>query len=145
MSTVENPIGKNLLTLDLVKRNLNIVESDQHDSKLQELIFDAAQELNERLRPYAADVPLTTGTAVYVQAQKAAVYHVRWQWFEHMSQLAKASYNMEIYEKKMATLIKGIVAEKPDRTKALFVPAKDPGEPIFQPVFKDEWITRVFN
>ena len=142
-ATIIDPIGKNLLALDYAKRNLNI-ESDLHDSKIQELLFDAAQELNEMLRPYAAEVPILTGTPVYVQAQKAAMYHVRWQWFEHLSQLAKAAYNMEIFEKKMASLIKSIIAEKPDRRKVTFIPAKDPRDTIFQPFNKDEYIAKVF-
>lgn len=144
MSSVTNPIGRNLFSLEYAKRNLNI-ESDLQDSKIQELIFEVAQEINERLRPYAEDVPLGTGTPVFVQAQKTGVYYLRHLWFESLSQLAKAKYNMEIYEQKMAILIKAIISEKTDRTKAVFIPATDPRDVIFQPANKDEWITKVFN
>ena len=144
MSTVVDPIGKNLFSLDYAKRNL-YVENDSYDSKIQELIFDVAQEINERLRPYAEGVPLAPGSSVYVQAQKTGVYYMRQLWFESLSQLSKAKYNMELYEKKMEILIRAIISEKTDRTQSVFIPADDPRDVIFQPMNVDEWITKEFN
>lgn len=142
-SVTSNPVGKILVSLDYAKRNLNI-ESELHDTKIQELIFDMAQELNERLRPYASEVPIAPGSAVYVQAQKTGVYYLRWMWFESQHQLAKAKYNMEIYERKMESLIKAIISEKTERTKTVVVTGKNPRDQTFQPFNKEEYITRVF-
>ena len=78
------------------------------------------------------------------RSSKVATYYARGKWYEHIFQLEKAEYNDKKYEEKSELLIKAIIAEKPNRTQTVFIPASDPLDTVYQPANVDEYLTRRF-
>ncbi len=97
-----------------------------------------------KLKPFAEDVPLETGSNYYVQAQKCAAAYGRMEWWEYQYQHEKYNATSEIYEKKIESLVSALKAQRTDKTEVVFVTDDDALEQTYQPANIDEYLTRVF-
>ena len=97
------------------------------------------------LKPLLGEAPIDTGSDIFIQAKSAALFSFKSYWYERSGQLDRARYNMDIYEKKLSKLRKAVIADKPDRTRAVFIGGRSPTEPLFQPYDKEQYITREFT
>lgn len=133
------------IDINYLKTSLRI-KDDVHidDAKLAEIITNANQEIDMKLKPYADDIPLETGSNFYVQAQKCAAAYARMEWWEYQYQNEKYVASSEIYEKKIKSLTEALEAARTDRTEVLFITDSASLDPTFQPANIDEYLTRVF-
>ena len=133
-----------ILDLTFLKKSLGITD-DKYNSKLTEIVIDANEEIETALRPYVTDIPLVPKSRNWRRARTVANYHARAAWFEHIFQTDKAEYNDKKHEEKLEVLLMALKAEKPDRTKTVFIPARDPLDVLHQPANTDEYILREFG
>ena len=101
--------------LEEVKQFLKIENNNEDDRLLEDLILDANQEIEIRLKPYADSFPLTE--QFFSQATKAGMYHVNSCYREHAHNGEAADRLMKKFEKKMVTLIDALKAEYVPRTR----------------------------
>ena len=133
------------ITLGYLKQTLGIdADNEVNDKKLLDVVFIANQEIDTRIKPLLGVAPIPAGTETYIQAQKTAGLYAKSVWYEHMSDLERSKHNDEKFEKKLEALLVSIRADNPERTRAVFIRARDPTSPIFQPANVDEYITREF-
>ena len=147
MSTLpsRNLPSKNFINLSYLKITLGIDSAQtNNDTRLQDIVTMANEEMDARLRPYLGESELVVGTEDFVKAQKVAATHARSLWYEFTGQLDRAKHNDTVYEEKLDALQKSITADKPDRRLVTFIEGKDNLEHIYQPFNLQEYITREF-
>ena len=130
------------LSLDKLKVSLDI-NSTQHDSKLSDILADAEQEVETRIKPYL-DVPLTENDETFIQASKCVLFFAKSHWYEFTFQLEKAKYNIERYDAKIENLVMSIKSDKPERTKAILVAGPDSLDRTYSTYEIDNYLTREF-
>ena len=133
------------LTLAVLKNSLDIDPgNDSHDNKLQDIIYDANEEIDARLRPYAEGVPLEPGSSLFVQAVKCAATYARMMWYEYNFHAQQFKTLSEIFDSKIESLIKTAISERTDRTALVFIAPQDRTDRTYQPFNLDEYLTREF-
>ena len=144
MSISQTDLFSEVLRIDYLKSLIGITD-DVEDEVLTQLAQSAQTEIGARLRPYVDDVPIAAESDEFHQAKTCAARYAMGMYYERFELLDKARYNFEIYEKKMIALISSIKAQKPDRTRAVFIPGKNPLDRTYQHANIDEYIVKEFD
>ena len=116
----------------------------KHDDILIDIIESAHIEVDSRLKKYVGTPPMDAGSDIFVQAKKASLRYARSLFYERIGQLERSKHSDEMYETKMTAIIESIIADKPDRTKAVFISDASPLEKLYQPSQIDEFFVREF-
>ena len=133
------------IDLSQLKKSLFIsAENTDSDDKLLDILFTAELELDTALRPYVT-VPLDTEAVTFAQAQKCVLLYARQMWMEHIEQLDKARYSLEVYEKKMENLLKAVQSSKPERRQVQYITGDDPLERTYSTSEVDQYLAREFT
>ena len=145
MSTQVKDKHTSYFTIEELKLSLQLqFENTKHDNTLIDIIESAHIEVDSRLKKYIGPPPMTTGTDVFVQAKKASLRYARSLFYERIGQLERSKHSDEMYETKITAIIESIIADKPDRTKAVFISDASPLEKLYQPSQIDEFFVREF-
>lgn len=131
------------LKLEFLKNSLSITTTN-NDSKLLEILQDSNNEVDKILTPYAAIVPIDTGTDIFTYGTTLATIYARSRWLRDTGQLDRAKSSEEEYERKKESVIKVLQADRTTRTETVFIPGRNPTDTLYQPFETDEYITKIF-
>ena len=119
MSVDEIPVGQYVKWQE-VKDALDFPD-DTNEEEMTTILKDANQDIETKLRPYAATLPIEDGTPEFKAAARAGVIYVNARWKEKKLNFELANQLDKRYEKKMADLIQVFKTKPTVRTKALVV------------------------
>lgn len=145
-SPTESPdVITQFITVTDLKQALAISRDTTVNSMiLHDVVTASNQEMDTQLKPYIGNAPFPPGNTLYAQARSVTLRYAISIWYERFGQLDRAKYALDIYEKRLAALIKAVIADKPDRSTTVFIPGRDPTSIVFQPSRVGEYIDRQF-
>lgn len=94
---------------------------DVDDEELTTLVKDANQDIEIKLTPYAATLPLADGTPNFKAAGRAGLIYVNARWKEKKHNFELAITLDKRYEQKMKDLQQALKTEPTIRTQSLIV------------------------
>lgn len=102
---------------------------DVNIEEILTIVKDANQDIETKLRPYAATLPLADGTPNFKAAARAGLIYVQARWKEKKHNFELAEKLDKRYENKMIDVIKAVRAEPlaNPRTQSVLI-ATDPRE-----------------
>ena len=103
-----------------VKDALDIPDNVENEEILT-LVKDANHDIEVKLRPYAAALPLTDGTPEFKAASRAGVIYCSARWKEKKHNFELSAQLDKRYEAKMRDLVNFLQSIPTDRTKAVIV------------------------
>lgn len=123
--SVEIPVGQ-YVKLQEVKDG-NDFPDDLDDEELLVMIKEANQDIETKLKPVAASLPLADGTPNFKACSRAGLIYVRSLWKEKKHNFELSDKLESRYNKKMVDIIKAVKAEPiaNPRTQTLLV-SRDP-------------------
>lgn len=108
-------------------------------------MFDANEHVTLLMRPYAADSPPLPGTDNFRRAQKCAMHWLRSTWFARLFLRDMSEREGSIFGEQWEALRAALVAEKPERTRAVFVTDDDElRRQPYQTAQLDDYLIREF-
>lgn len=136
MSDVITPFVRH----SLLRASIDIGDETRYDHKLREIIAEANQDIDARIKPYTAETPLDPGGVIHGQLAKAGLHNARRLWFNHIRQHQLEEAERVQYEAKMEVLIASLIADRGTRQKAVLAVADPAGRRLFLPAQKDTFI-----
>lgn len=132
---------------DGLKAALGIPAEDRdHDTQFTDIVLAANHEMDARLKPLLGNAPLEPDGDIFAQASRTAIRYAQSLWYERLGLLDRAKHSDEIYEKRMGALREAITASKPERTRTLFIRARDANDDrIYLPSETDSYLSRSFR
>ena len=107
----------NYISLNKAKTLLKLSENTDYDDVLLGIIFDANQEIDNVLLPFADKIPIPEGDELFSKGDKLVLSYVRVLWATQQFQLDLKKEYQEIYNEKRKTLIETLKANRTNRTK----------------------------
>lgn len=117
--SAEAVIGQ-YVKLQEVKDQLDFPD-DVDDAELIMMVKEANQDIEVKLRPYAATLPLADGTPNFKAASRAGVIYVNARWKEKKHNFELSTKLDTRYEKKMKDIQQALKTEPTVRTQSLIV------------------------
>lgn len=134
--------------IDALKQRLGIAPAmNAHDDILRHIVISANREVDAQLTVWLGPPPWGDEaiSPIRGQAAEAAVRYAEGLWYERQSQIERAKYSMEIYEKRIEALRESVKATRPNRARTRVVTIDDPRDSsIFSPLQIARYTTRIF-
>ena len=141
--SAEEPVTEET-TLDISLEELKIDlairgDSNIHDDKLRSIIEDAKAHVHATLQAYS-DIPIASGDMVYVTAKMACKHYCRMMWYEFQWDIPKSTYNKEVFNEKIESVISMLNALRNERTRTVITSADPRKEKLIIPAQLDTLI-----
>ncbi len=105
------------LSLNEAKILLKLGDNYDNEDVLQGIVFDANQEIDNVLLPFADEIPIPDGDELFTKGNKLVLSYVKMLWATNTFQLDLKKEYQEIYNEKRKTLIETLKANRTTRTK----------------------------
>ena len=127
------------LDSELLRINLELPKHVYED-KISEIVTEANQEVDVRLKPYAVSLPLDGDNIIYGQIRKAALHYARALWFNKIFEHDIEEKERVRFEDKMKPIIESFRADRNVRTRSVVAGIDPTLEKIYNPAQRDMFI-----
>ena len=102
---------------DALTALFNLNDTEDYKDVLYGIIFDANQEIDNVLLPFADKIPVPSGDELFSRGRKLATAYARVLWALELRQYDLVKELTEIYNEKKKTLIATLKASRTNRTR----------------------------